>query len=208
MGGVFMKKAIKRVVICFMLAALMWCGTLLADRERLNRELIRLHIVANSDSNEDQWRKLLVRDAIVEYLRLELKHVTDVELAKQYIQEKLPQLKEIAEKTLYLAGCEETVEVSMAHEAFDRRDYDTFSLPAGVYEALRIVIGEGEGENWWCVVFPGLCASATTEGFADTAAGAGFSDTLTDTLRQEQGYEVRFFLLDCLGWLQNWLFDR
>ena len=202
MGGVFMKKAIKRVVICFMLAALMWCGTLLADRERLNRELIRLHIVANSDSNEDQWRKLLVRDAIVEYLRLELKHVTDVELAKQYIQEKLPQLKEIAEKTLYLAGCEETVEVSMAQEAFDRRDYDTFSLPAGVYEALRIVIGEGEGENWWCVVFPGLCVPATTEGFDTVAVGAGFPEPLTGALSRKEGYSVRFLLLDALGRMQ------
>ena len=194
-----MKKGIKRVVICFMLAALVWCGTLFADRKRLNEELIRLHIVANSDSNEDQWRKLLVRDAIVEYLRLELRNVTDVELAKQYIQEKLPQLKLIAEKTLYLAGCEEKVDISLAKEAFDRRDYDTFSLPAGVYEALRIVIGDGEGENWWCVVFPGLCVPATTEGFDTVAVGAGFPEPLSGALGREKGYRVRFWALEILG---------
>ncbi len=197
-----MKKAIKRVVICAMVAALVWCGTLLADRQRLNQELIRLHIVANSDSQEDQWRKLLVRDAIVDYLRQELKNVTDVELAKQYIQEKLPQLKEIAEKTLYLAGCEETVDISLAQEAFDRRDYETFSLPAGVYEALRIVIGEGEGENWWCVVFPGLCVPATTEGFDTVAVGAGFPEPLTGALSRKEGYSVRFMFLDVLGRLE------
>lgn len=194
-----MKKAIKRVAICFMLAALVWCGTLIADRQRLNHQLIRLHVVANSDSDEDQWRKLLVRDAIMEYLHQELKNVTDVELAKQYIHEKLPQLKEIAEKTLFLAGCKENVEVSLAKEAFDRRDYDTFSLPAGMYEALRVVIGEGEGENWWCVVFPGLCVPATTEGFDTMAVGAGFPEPLTGALSRKEGYTVRFMFLDTLG---------
>ena len=202
MGGVFMKKAIKRVIICFVLACLVWCGTLISDRQRLNRELIRLHVVANSDSREDQWRKVLVRDAIVDYLGEELKHVTDVEQAKLYIQEKLPQLKELAEKTLYLAGCEESVDVSLSQEAFDRRDYDTFSLPAGVYEALRVVIGEGEGENWWCVVFPGLCVPATAEEFNAVAVGAGFPEPLTGALRREKGYTVRFWALDALGQME------
>ena len=199
MGGVFMKKAIKRVFVCFMLACLVWCGTLLSDRQRLNRELIRLHVVASSDSGEDQWRKVLVRDAIVEYLRQDLKNLTDVEQAKRYLQDKLPQLKEIAEDTLYLAGSEEKVEVSLEQEAFDRRDYDTFSLPAGVYEALRIVIGEGEGENWWCVVFPGLCIPVTTDGFDAVAAGAGFPETLAGALHRGEGYTVRFLALDALG---------
>ena len=202
MGGVFMKKTIKRVVICAMVAVLVWCGTLIADRQRLNEELIRLHIVANSDSQEDQWRKLLVKDAVVEYLRKELKNVTDAELAKQYIQEKLPQLKEIAQKTLYLAGVEDSVEISLAQEAFGRRDYDTFSLPAGVYEALRIVIGEGEGENWWCVVFPGLCVPATTEGFDTVAVGAGFPEPLSGALSRKNGYSVRFWALDVLGQME------
>ena len=194
-----MIKAIKRVVICFVLAGLVWCGTLIADRQRLNQELIRLHIVASSDSETDQWRKLLVRDAVVDYLRQELKNVTDAEQAKEYIQEKMPQLKEIAEKTLYLAGCEEPVKISLEQEAFDRRDYDTFSLPAGIYEALRIVIGEGSGENWWCVVFPGLCVPATTDGFDAVAVGAGFPDPLTGALRREDEYTVRFWALDALG---------
>ena len=199
-----MKKAIKRVAVCLLLAGLLWCGTLLADRQRLNQELIRLHVVANSDSREDQWRKVLVRDAIVDYLAEELKNVTDAERAKQYIQEKLPQLKAIAEKTLILAGCEASVEVSLSQEAFDRRDYDTFSLPAGVYEALRVVIGEGEGQNWWCVVFPGLCVPATADGFGAVAAGAGFPEPLAGALSREEGYAVRFWVLDTLGRIEIW----
>ena len=84
-------------------------------------------------------------------------------------------------------------------EVFDTRYYDTFTLPAGVYEALRITIGEGEGKNWWCVGFPTLCLPATSEGFEDVAAGAGFPDTLTAALEGERGYRVRFILLDLLG---------
>ena len=194
-----MIKGIKRVGVCFLVVIFLWGCTVVADRQRLNRELIRLHIVANSDSQEDQWRKLLVRDAVVEYLGEELKRVTDVGHARAYIQEKLPQLKNLVEKTLYLAGSEETVEISLEEEAFERRDYDTFSLPAGVYEALRIVIGDGCGENWWCVVFPGLCVPATTDGFDAVAVGAGFSKPLTGALRREERYTVRFWVLDALG---------
>ena len=66
-----------------------------------------------------------------------------------------------------------------------------------------MTIGAGEGQNWWCVVFPTLCVSAASDGFAETAAEAGFSDSLTGTLSGEEGYEVRFFFLDCLGWIQR-----
>ena len=83
---------------------------------------------------------------------------------------------------------------------------DTFTLPAGIYEALRITIGEGEGHNWWCVAFPSLCLSATSEEFADKAAGAGFPDSLTGALDGEEKYEVRFFLLDALGELEKFLY--
>jgi stage II sporulation protein R len=88
-------------------------------------------------------------------------------------------------------------------EEFSKRVYDTFSLPAGLYESLRIIIGEGEGKNWWCVVFPELCLPATSEGFEETASCAGFPDALTAALEGEEGYEIRFFLLDVLGRLEN-----
>ena len=93
--------------------------------------------------------------------------------------------------------------VTLGKEVFDTRYYDTFTLPAGVYEALRITIGEGQGKNWWCVVFPTLCVPATSDGFEDVAAGAGFPDALTSALEGESGYELRFFLLDLLGKWQS-----
>jgi stage II sporulation protein R len=104
------------------------------------------------------------------------------------------------------AGAEQEVHVEVKKGAFPRRSYDTFSLPAGVYESLRITLGEGEGENWWCVVFPSLCLPAAGRSFGDTAAGAGFPDSLTGALEGRCGYEVRFFVLDCLCYLENLFF--
>ena len=208
MDGVFMKKCVKRVGFCLLLVSLIWCGTVLADREQLNEGLIRLHVVANSDSGEDQRIKLQVRDAVVESLRGAMADVADVEQAKAYLQENLPKIQKVANETLGSLGCTETAVVSLCREAFDTRYYDTFSLPAGVYEALRITIGEGAGKNWWCVVFPTFCIPATTEGFHDVAAGAGFPDSLNSALPGEEGYEVRFFLLDALGELEKRIWEK
>lgn len=202
-----MGKLVKRVILCLCAAALVWCGALLADRQRLNEDLIRLHVVANSDSEEDQSVKLLVRDAVVSSLEGDLKKLGDVREAKAYLQENLTKIQSVANETLERAGFDQTAVVTLCREAFDTREYDTFSLPAGVYESLRIVIGEGEGHNWWCVVFPTLCLSATTEGFEDTAAAAGFPDSLSAALEGEKEYEIRFYLLDAMGRLENILFQ-
>ena len=199
-----MKKCVKRVLFCFFVAVLVWCAGLLKDREMLHNGLIRLHVVAASDSAVDQSIKLQVRDAVTESLRSAMEDIRDVEAAKAYLQENLPKIQHIANETLRAAGWDGEAVVSLCREAFDTRYYDTFTLPAGIYEALRITIGEGEGHNWWCVVFPTLCIPESTEGFSDVAAGAGFSTTLRDTLTEE--YEVRFYLLDLLGRLENLFF--
>ena len=198
-----MKKLLKRVLICFLLVCLTYTWALAADRAKLRSELIRLHVVAASDSDEDQAIKLRVRDAVLESLQEGLRDVTDVEAAKAYIQSQLPRLEQAANEVLAAAGCGDVATVRLQAEEFAARVYDTFTLPAGVYDALRITIGEGEGRNWWCVAFPSLCLGASTEEFEAIAAGAGFSDGLTGTLTGE--YEVRFYLLDLLGQLENFL---
>lgn len=198
-----MKKMIKCVFVCALLTGLVWCGTVIADRERLNEELIRLHVVANSDTSEDQELKLLVRDAVITSLRQALADVQDTQHAKEYLKENLPKLQELANKTLDAAGSTQRAVVTLCREGFPTRQYDTFSLPAGVYEALRITIGEGEGKNWWCVVFPSLCLPRTSQGFTDTAAGAGFPEALSGALSGEEPYQIRFYLLDKLGELEK-----
>lgn len=198
-----MKKLLKSVFACFLLVCLVYTIALVADRQKLKNELIRLHVVAASDSEEDQAIKLQVRDAVLESLQAGLENATDIEAAKDYIQAQLPKLEHAANQVLAAAGCGDVATVSLQVEEFAARVYDTFSLPAGLYDSLRITIGEGEGRNWWCVTFPTLCIPATTEGFEAVAAGAGFSDELTGSLTGE--YEVRFYLLDLLGQLENFL---
>ena len=200
-----MKKIAKLVVSGLLLSAAFWLGTVASDKAVLSQDLIRLHVVADSDSAEDQRIKLQVRDAIIEELESVMADLPDVESAKVYLQEHLPELEKIANDVLHSlnAGCQAVV--SFAKEAFPTREYDTFTLPAGLYESLRVTIGSGEGQNWWCVVFPNLCISATSDGFEDAAVGAGFSDRVTGTLSGQQEYRVRFFVLDCIGWVENWL---
>ena len=136
-------------------------------------------------------------------MKVELQNLTNMEQARIYLEENLPKIESVANHVLAQAGFSDTARVSLCVEEFTTRVYDTFTLPAGLYESLRIVIGEGDGQNWWCVVFPSLCLPATTDGFQEVACGAGFSDTLTQTLEGE--HEIRFFFLDALGNVENFL---
>ena len=198
-----MRKLWKQVLLCALISAFFWGAALFSDRKALNEGLIRFHVVANSDSEQDQAVKLRVRDAVLESIQEDLKQVGNIDQARDYLQENLPKIQSVAEQTLQSLGVDAGAVVSLTKEAFDTREYDTFRLPAGIYEALRITIGEGEGKNWWCVVFPTLCVGATAEDFEEIAAGSGFPESLTETLRQQDGYEVRFYLLDLLGNLEN-----
>ena len=198
-----MKFVWKCVRVCLMIAGLIWLGTLAADRVFLNDQVIRLHVVANSDSSEDQSIKLQVRDAVNDFLQETLADVTSAEEARAYIAENLPKIQTIANEVLVRCGVEPDAVATFCKENIGTRLYDTFRLPAGVYEALRITIGEGEGKNWWCVAFPTLCIPATSEGFEDVAAGAGFPDRLNEALMDRESYSIRFFLLDCMGRVEN-----
>lgn len=200
MGGVFMKKLLIMLVFVGVLA---WGGGVIKDRYTLRNELIRLHVVGQSDSAEDQSVKLQVRDAIITQLESVMSQMPDMETAKSYLQAHLSDIEAISNKALEAAGSTAKAVVTLAQEAFPTREYDTFSLPAGVYESLRIIIGEGEGKNWWCVVFPRFCSAATSEEMKDTAVGAGFSEELGTTLTDKPKTQVRFFVLDCLGWIEN-----
>jgi len=197
----------KRVVSLILLAAsaltVTLCAVLQAQSQRMADKIIRLHVVANSDEAEDQNLKLQVRDAVVESLRTALADVQDTEQAKQYLQKNLPALQELANRTLDAAGSAQRAVVSLCREAFPVRDYDTFRLPAGIYNSLRIRIGEGEGKNWWCVVFPSLCLPQTESGFRNTAKAAGIPDSLACAISEDSHYEIRFFFLDKLGELEK-----
>lgn len=199
----FFRKMCRGVCLTALVCAMVWLGTAAADRIMLREKIIRLHVVAVSDSEVDQKNKLLVRDTVLEYLNEKMDGAVSAQEAGEYIAQSLDEIREKAEDCLRRAGSSEKVTVRFCREAFARRDYESFSLPAGVYSALRLTIGAGEGRNWWCVIFPQFCTGAS--GFRSAATGAGFSDSAADSL-EGSGGKVRFYILEKLGELENILF--
>ena len=197
-----MKKQLRRISLVAAVVACVFIWGIATDSRELREGLLRLHVVGASDSQEDQEVKLLVRDAVLASLEEGLQDLTDPELACDYVARMLPKVEAAANRCLQAAGFSDSVQVSLTEEAFPTREYDTFSLPAGVYRALRIVIGEGEGRNWWCVVFPQLCMG---EDFVETASVAGVDEELAGTLEGDR--EIRFWLLEKWGELKNRFFD-
>lgn len=203
MDGVFMLKFQKFALLLAVFAALVLGSDLITDRFQLHDSLIRLHVVGASDEDRDQWVKLRVRDAVNDWLQDRMEDIETVEDARTYLDDHLVELEAVANEALEQYGMADRAAVSFLEEEFPARHYETFSLPSGVYYSLRIRIGEAQGKNWWCVVFPTLCLGATREEFRDTAVSAGFEKDLSGALAGDDGYEIRFFLLDCLGMLQN-----
>ena len=201
-----MIKFLSRILFCSILVAISWSILLLKDRKTLNNELIRFHVVANSDNMEDQTIKLTVRDVVLNSLKSDLNNISNVSDAKTYLQKNLPKIQNLVDQTLNDLKFEGGSSVSLCKEIFDVRHYDTFSLPAGVYHSLRIIIGEGMGKNWWCVSFPTLCIPATTDGFVETATEAGLSEPLAQTLSGNNDYPLRFYFLNQLGKLESVFF--
>lgn len=120
-------------------------------------DLIRFHVLANSDSEADQQVKLKVRDAVIAYLSPYLSTVTDIGEARSVVEEQRGKIQEIAETVIAENGFCYPVTVQTGVFAFPVKVYGDFALPAGKYEAVRILIGNAEGKNWWCIVFPPLC---------------------------------------------------
>ena len=140
------------------------CGaSLTREQAALSDKLLRLHIVANSDSEADQALKLKVRDRLMDDMSVLLKGVTDRDEAAAIINAHMSAVLDSARQVIASEGYAYGVTAAIAVEEFPTREYDTFSLPAGKYTSLRVVIGSGEGHNWWCVVFPPLCLTAASE---------------------------------------------
>lgn len=128
--------------------------------DTVRQDVVRLHIIANSDSENDQRVKLLVRDAILENLGTLFEQPQSKDDAKYLAQRELPEIKKIAQSVLKENGIDTKVNAAVCHMYFNTRHYDAFSLPAGYYDAVRVTIGDGAGRNWWCVMYPPLCIPA------------------------------------------------
>lgn len=181
--------------ILLMAAVVSALTVLWADREQsaLADSMIRLHVLANSDSDADQALKLKVRDKILATAETALDGTSNVDQAERKLDALLPELEQAAAETIAAEGYSYPVHVELEKTWFPTREYATFSLPAGEYEALRVVIGAGEGHNWWCVVFPPLCVESSTETVETTAAEDGLSNGQIALVQEEgQSYVFKF----------------
>ena len=193
-SGIIMASALVLTIILSNIGAFIGDGICL---ERLRGRVLRLHIIANSDSEEDQRLKLCVRDALLnneEKLFGEADCLAEAELAAE---EKLPEIKAIAEKTLREQGCNDRVEAEITDMYFDERVYGDITMPAGTYRALRITIGEAKGHNWWCVMYPPLCLPAACGVVEDSDTEQEcFDEREREILHKPKKYRVRFALWD------------
>ncbi len=154
----------------------------------LRQNVLRLHIIANSDSEEDQAVKLLVRDKILEESTDIFAGETDLKRAEEKAAERLNEFCETAEKVLRENGFSYGASAEIGDSYFETREYEDFTLPAGNYRSLIIRLGEAKGKNWWCVIFPAVCVPAATD--------ASLSDSTRETSAQiaehPQKYVMRF----------------
>lgn len=171
--------------ICVTLLTGVWAQ---GRQSALADKVVRLHVIASSDDAEDQRVKLKVRDALLAYLTPRLDAASGAQDAAAVIAASSTELEEIAES---ISGTSARVE--LGRETYPTREYETFSLPAGVYTSLRVTLGAGSGRNWWCVVYPPLC----TAGVETAQAAAALSDNDVKLITEDgDGYVLRFRLLE------------
>ncbi|MFC2948921.1 stage II sporulation protein R [Virgibacillus sediminis] len=163
-------------------------------------EAIRLRILANSDSEEDQELKRVIRDRVNEEITDWVQHLTDIDVARELIAERIPQVEAVVAEVLQEEGKEQSFEVEYGKNiSFPTKLYGNYLYPEGEYEAVLISIGEAEGANWWCVLFPPLCFLDFSNG-TSVAAAEGDEQGLEEQEAAEEETEVKFFLFEWLGW--------
>lgn len=148
--------------------------------ENYKDKLIRFHVIANSDSDEDQELKLKVRDEMIKYLQPKLANSNSIEESERIIKEEYSELEKISKNIISENGYNYDVKVGIEYSTFPTKQYSNIILPAGEYKALKIVIGQGTGKNWWCVMFPPLCFVDEESGVIDKETDQKLKEVLTE----------------------------
>lgn len=171
--------------------------------EQLSEKILRLHIIADNDSEEAQSVKLLVRDAVCDYLSPLPEGVDNKEAVCDYLNRHIPELIAIANEALWQNGCNYHASATIEKRYFPLKTYGAYAFPPGKYDALCITLGSGQGQNWWCLAFPSLCLLDGSYAVTDEAGGQQLKILLTDEeyeaiLIQEPKIRFRFRLLEWL----------
>ena len=178
-----------------------------AASEDYKNKLIRFHVIANSDSDEDQNLKLKVRDAVIDYLQPKLELSSSIEESETIIKSEYKELENISKNIVLENGYKNDISVGIDYSTFPTKQYSNVVLPAGEYKALRIIIGEGKGKNWWCVMFPPLCFVDEQSSIIDTETDKKLREILTEeeyeliaqnNKKQVNKVEVKFKIVEIL----------
>lgn len=171
-----------------------------AECNEIRDSVIRLHILANSDSEQDQQVKLKVRDALLECGSELFGGTVNIDNAEECLSKERELLVNKANEVLAENGFEYEAEIYLTEEYFQTREYENFTLPAGEYLALKVILGKGEGHNWWCVMFPPLCIPAAAKR-TDTEIILGKDGT--EIISNPVKYEMRFKIVEIIEELKN-----
>ena len=170
--------------------------------EKIYESVVRLHVLANSDTEEDQALKLKVRDAVLSYTSPKIIDAKTREEAISILQENMEEIKSIANNVILENGYDYKIDVTLTLEDYPTRNYESMSFPSGEYVSLRILIGEAEGQNWWCVLFPPLCLSAASDSASNEeafiAVGLNSDQYKIITQTDDATYYLRFKLLEAI----------
>ena len=191
-------------VLTLVLAAVYYCLPVHGE-EAVYGAVIRLHVLANSDSEQDQADKLAVRDAVLALTAETAGNCVTREEAEQLLTTLIPQLEACAEEVLRARGSDHSVAVTLGQEEYPTRTYDSFCFPSGKYLSLRVLIGQAQGENFWCVLFPPMCLGAATvakEDAEEALISVGLTPNQYGVITETQStkYKLRFRILE---WLQE-----
>lgn len=173
--------------------------------EEIRSDVLRLHVIANSDTSVDQNLKLRLRDYILQEGKDIFNGSVNVENAVEKIEPVLPELEKSAKEFVNRAGFDYDVKISLSNEYFTTRTYETVTLPAGKYLALRVVIGSGEGHNWWCVMFPPMCVPAADK--KDEIENV-FSEKEIKLVESKPKYEPRFKVVEIYEQLKEIITEK
>ena len=188
-----MKLFVKSACIAFVLVVIYSLIPFQAQCGNISNDVFRLHILANSDSEYDQNVKLKVRDRVLEYSKSLFESASSKEEAESLISQNLDNITHVAQNELQNLGCDQNVRAEIKKMYFTTRYYDSYTLPSGMYDALRITIGSGKGHNWWCVMYPSICISAASE--QDEKAKQALDDGEYDIIKNEK-YSYKFKVVE------------
>ena len=188
-----MKTIEKSLIFGLIISILMSFTCFHGTCENISKKILRLHILANSDSSIDQALKIKVRDKILKSSGAMFDTAQNKEDAKNIVSQNLGSLKEIAQSEIRRQGFDYNVDIKLEKTYFNTRKYDEITLPAGQYDALRILIGEGKGKNWWCVIFPSICLGSAK---GNSVMEEILTDDESDIVEESENYEIKFKVVE------------